>query len=1060
MNGKNALLNAAVLAILLLSVISPLVVFVRAAESITTDKGLYAIKWKADSGAVGYVNVTVTVSGLDPEARYEIAVFKFHGPAGLNYVRESYGVNSAKINFTIPPTMDARPQDIAGTWNATLYKVLGQTRSVVKYVNFGVWAINARLINFGRVLQVWGGGFKPGTKVNFTVTDAETGSVDITEDLFGSDMAYCPVSGVTCVVYGTFSNTSSSIVGVPMDVYNVTLVNRILMPTVTSDVTEDVLQFNITDQLIVNILSPENGTTWYRTDTIPVEVEVLYQDLVPVTAGEVNVTFTPPAVCDTQIINVTEHPEYAPKTIELTYNPVKKTWVGSFKIQNNNSTGAWNVTAIAADYYGNYGEDNVTINVKPAILVVESVTAPPASVPRASWVSWVIRVKYKGDGTLVDLDLPKCTVYVVNATTEAVVGSAYVTKVGTGLYNVTWWVPADAPLGEYKFLISPNALYDKVTTCKTPNRGPEEKVLSPSFVVGVTALKVEVDTYSKKWDVTTVKKAFAPGSMVYIGAKITYADSGVTMSAGTVRASISNATGHLIAEISMLFHSGTKMWWCEWNSTGYKAGRYTVVVKARDLGYNVGEGSTYFYLSGLSISPAKGTVPPIDYTKCQNITKAMNEWLVTASIFTDPASGKSLGTEITIEGIYMTPNSKVNVTVDWLPYPEIAAGEKILLAMNVPTDAEGNFVKKIVFPTTIMGTYNITAVDAKGVAMQAIFEVIPGMILTPDPVVGSALIKVIATGLPGSTYYVGDVPYYVDSIDLLINDTDALSTIAGHAGEYLWSRWSTDKNGTLTSESYNKYTVKPGFIMPIIEPGNYVFKLILEGGVFYNCTRKAVQPVTKATVPSDSVKVVNAFKEFTLIVSKMDELLALLNSMNVVLTSVEGNVASLVTDVGEIKTNVGNLVKALSDLNAVITDIKDDVATIKTDVGTVKTSVSNLASLLNSVGAKVDSVSGDVATIKTNVGTISAKVGVLDTISSKVDTMSGKVDSVSSKVDSVSGKVDAVSGKVDTATSAAEGASSAVSGLTTAVWIAVILSLIAAIASIVAIIQVSRKIAG
>ncbi|MEM2294094.1 MAG: hypothetical protein QXX41_12545, partial [Nitrososphaerota archaeon] len=1046
MNGKNALLNAAVLAILLLSVISPLVVFVRAAESITTDKGLYAIKWKTGMGAVGYVNVTVTVSGLDTKAKYEIAVFKFHGPAGLNYVREVYGVGSATINFTIPPTMDARPQDIAGTWNATLYKVLDQTRSVVAYVNFGVWAINARLINFGRVLQVWGGGCKPDTNVEFKVTNATTG-FDITDELFGSSPAVCPVSGVTCVVYGTFSNTSSSIVGVDKGTYNVTLVKVDLLDTVLAKEVEDVLQFNITDQLLVKILSPANDTTWYRTDTIPVEVEVLYQDLVPVTAGQVNVTFTNttlPAICTT-----VEPGADKPKTISLTYNPVSKTWVGSFKIQNNNVTGVWDVTAEADDYYGNHGEDEVMINVKPAILVVESVTAPPASVPRASWASWVIRVKYKGDGTLVDLDLPKCTVYVVNATTEAVVGSAYLTKIETGLYNVTWWVPADAPLGEYKFLISPNALYDKVTTCNAPNRGPAEKVLSPSFVVGVTALNVVVKTYAAKGGAEKI--AFKPGDPVWIGAKVTYADSGVIMSAGVVRASIFNATGHLIAEIPMTFDSGTRMWWCSWGSTGYKAGRYTVVVKARDLGYNVGEGSTYFYLSGLSISPTKGTVPPIGCTICQNITKAMDEWLVTASIFTDPASGKSLGTEITISGIYMTPNSKVNVTVDWLPYPEIAAGEKILLLMNVPTDAEGCFTKKIVFPTTIMGTYTITAVDAKGVAMQAIFEVIPGMILTPDPVVGSALIKVIATGLPGSTYYVGGVPYYVDSIDLLINDTDALSTIAGHAGGYLWSRWSTDKNGTLTSESYNKYTVKPGFIMPIIEPGNYVFKLILEGGVFYNCTRKDVQPVTKATVLSDSVKVVNAFKELGGVVSDIAAIKASIAGLNAVITEVKDGVATISTDVGTLKVKVDDLIKALSDLNAIITEVRGGVATIRTDIGVIKSNVDTLASSLNGLKALVVEVGGDVAVIKTDVGSIKVAVGALDAIRSRVD-------AISSKVDSVSGKVDTVSGKVDAASKAAEVASGVASTLIVPVWIAVILSLVAAIASIIAIVQVTRKI--
>jgi len=1039
MNGKNALMNTIVLAILLLSVMLPLITFVRAAESITTDKGLYAIKWKPGMGAVGYVNVSVSLAGLDPEKRYEVSIFKFHGPAGLNYVKEVYGVYEARINFTIPPTMDARPSEIAGTWNATLYRVVGETRSLVKYVNFGVWAINARLINFGRVLQVWGGGFKPSTNVELTVTNSTGG--DVTATLFGSSPAICPVSGVTCVVYGTFSNTSSSIVGIAKDMYDVTIVNYDLLDTVSSTVVERVLTFEITDKLIVNILKPENGSTWYRTETVPVEVEVLYQDLVPVTAGEVNVTFTPPAVCDTTSINITEHPEYAPKTIDLTYNPVSKTWVGSLKIQNNNSTGIWNVTAKAADYYGNHGEDNVTITVNPAILVVESVTAPPATVPRASWVSWVIRVKYKGDGSLVDLDLPKCTVYVVNATTEAVVGSAYVTKVGTGLYNVTWWVPADAPLGEYKFLISPNALYDKVTTCKTPNRGPEAKVLSPSFMVGVTALNVVVKTYGSMGGEERI--AFTPGQPVWIGARVTYADSGVTMSAGTVRAYIYNETGALIDEKPMSFDTTTRMWWCSWDSTGYPAGRYKVVVKARDIGYNVGEGSTYFYLSGLSISPVKGTVPPIEYTRCENLTNAMDVWRVNASIFTDPASGKSLGTKITIRGVHMTPNSKVNVTVDWLPYPEIEAGETILLAMNLPTDAEGNFVKTIVFPTTIMGTYKITARDAKGLVMRATFEVIPGMILTPDPVVGSALIKVIATGLPNAS----------DSIGLLINDTDALSTIAGQAGGYLWSRWYADANGTLVSWSMNDYVVKPGFIMPIIEPGTYVFKLFLSDGSFYNCTSGVTEPVADTTMASDSVKVVNAFKEFTLIVDKIDALTSLLKSMNVTLASVNGNVATLLSDTDAIKTSVSNLAKALSDLNAIVTDVKDGVAKIKTDVNEIKISVGDLKSLLNSVGGKVDSISGDVATIKTDVGAIKAKVNVLDAISSKVDTVSGKVDTVS-------GKVDTMSGKVDTATSAAQGASSAVSGLTTAVWIAVVLSLIAAIASIVAIIQVSRKIAG
>ncbi|MEM3948818.1 MAG: hypothetical protein QXM76_04410, partial [Zestosphaera sp.] len=126
------------------------------------------------------------------------------------------------------------------------------------------------------------------------------------------------------------------------------------------------------------------------------------------------------------------------------------------------------------------------------------------------------------------------------------------------------------------------------------------------------------------------------------------------------------------------------------------------------------------------------------------------------------------------------------MTVDWLPYPALAGAKKILLAMNVPTDAVGNFMVKIVFPTTIMGIYNVTAVDAKGLKMSSTFEVIPGIILTPDPVVGSALIKVIATGLPANIT--------MGRFDLLVNELDAMVPLADQL-----ERWCSDANGTLKS---------------------------------------------------------------------------------------------------------------------------------------------------------------------------------------------------------------------------------------------------------------------
>jgi outer membrane murein-binding lipoprotein Lpp len=1044
--------SVALLALLTLSIILGVAPKFAAAETLMTDRPLYAIKWK--DNVLGYVNVTVTLTGLDPETRYEIAVSKFHGPAGLNYVREVYGVYEAEIKFTIPPTMDSRPEDIAGTWNATLYKVVGETKPIVTWVNFGVWAINSKVLNYGRILQLWGGGFKPTTKVNFTVYDPVTGNI-ITDELFGEDPARSPVSGVICVKYGTFSNTSDIITtAIPKATYVVELKEFQFLPKVLSPgAPETTLEFRITDELIVNILKPADGSKWRRTDTVPVEVEVLYQDLVPVTSGEVKVTFTPPKCTP-------EAPPYdKPKTISLSYSPVSKTWIGNFKIQKNNSTGDWGVSAYAEDFYGNSGSDSVGIIVRPAILVVETEVAPPASVPRASWVSWLIKVTYKGDGSPAKLYIPLCTIYAVNATTNATVGSAYLVEIEVGRYNVTWFVPADAPLGDYRFLIPADALKDNVTICGVRNTGPEKDVLSPIFAVGITALRVEVKTYSVKYDTTKERIAFTPGSMVYIGAKVTYMESGVVMSAGSVRAYIYNETGYLIAEIPMSYHSDTRMWWCEWDSTGYPAGRYRVLVKARDIGYNVGEGETYFYISGLVVSPKKGTVPPIENTKCEKLKDG--NWLITATVYTDPVSGKSLGTVITISATHFTPNSKVNVTVDWLPYPAVA-DKKILLAMNIPTDAEGNFATTVVFPTTVKGIYYIIARDAKGLEMKATFEVTPGMILTPDPVVGSSLTKVIATGLPGPISGFTDTP--ATAWEILVNDTDALRSLAGHIGFFTETpKWRTNANGTLISVDLSptySYSVKPGFVTPFIEPGAYSFKLILEGGGYRNSTDPALFKMAKITSVSDSVKVVNAFKEFTALVDKVDYLIELVSAMNVKLASVDRNVAKLVTDTGIIKADVSALKTLVEKMGGTLTDISGGIATIKTDVGTIKASVDALS-------PKIEAVRGDVAKISTSIGDVTAKLSALEpvitgikdgvaTVSTKIDTLTGKVTTIDGNVATVRTDV----GDIKATVANLAGVPGAISTVTMAVWIAVILSLVAAICSIVSLVQLRKKIAG
>ncbi|MEM4847541.1 MAG: hypothetical protein QW794_07280, partial [Thermosphaera sp.] len=358
------LASLSVLAIALLLALAPTAVEVQAQPTITTDKAVYAMVYS--DTARGYVDVTVSVDGLDPAKTYTIVVFKFGGAPGPSYVREISGATSATVTFTIPPTMDARPIDLAGTWNATLY----YGGSVVAYTNFGVWAINSKVLNYGKILQVWGGGFEPGTTVELKVYDE--GGADVTDKLFKESPAVCTVKGD-----GTFSNSSVTITSGLLDPGTYTVKITYGEPMVSGEI-EDELSFTLTPELIITIISPRDGSVWNRTQTIPIEVEVLYKDYTPMIGGSVTVSFTEPAVPPVT------------KDVSLSYDPSTLTWKGSFKIYKDNATGYWTVVATAEDGLGNSGEATATITVNPAVLDVRTIVSPPAQVPRTSIAWWVV----------------------------------------------------------------------------------------------------------------------------------------------------------------------------------------------------------------------------------------------------------------------------------------------------------------------------------------------------------------------------------------------------------------------------------------------------------------------------------------------------------------------------------------------------------------------------------------------------------------------------------------------------------------------------------------------
>ncbi len=144
------------------------------------------------------------------------------------------------------------------------------------------------------------------------------------------------------------------------------------------------------------------------------------------------------------------------------------------------------------------------------------------------------------------------------------------------------------------------------------------------------------------------------------------------------------------------------------------------------------------------------------------------------------------------------------------------------------------------------------------------------------------------------------------------------------------------------------------------------------------------------TKSGEVVKNITFTSDFSLMVLYM-----LLSEMNTTIVDVKGDVATLVSEAGTIKTNVSTVLKLLSEMNATIAEVKDGMVTIKSDVGTIKTDVSTLLRLLSEMNTTIVDVKGDVATLVSEAGTIKADIEALtDLVSSIGDNIAMKLDEV------------------------------------------------------------------
>jgi len=375
-----------------------------------------------------------------------------------------------------------------------------------------------------------------------------------------------------------------------------------------------------------------------------------------------------------------------------------------------------------------------------------------------------------------------------------------------------------------------------------------------------------------------------------------------------------------------------------------------------------------------------------------------------AEITVEPKSGLP-GSTVTIEGNHFTEGSTVTIYFD----------ETVLLA-DVGTNTTGGFSVDVTIPEdAAIGSYTIKAVDTEGISATTTFKVTEKLtIIEPR----------------SDTYYRGDqISFYVNST-LSFTDNEIEVTVTDPYGVSFaeCTFIAEDIDGIWVVPYYNS-TLPPLPSDAVLGTWNWTATYTLTGET--------------ETEISGSFTVL----ERPTLAGILDRLNELDVKLSGLITDSEGNVKAY------IDTSLGPVI------SAEIVDVKDGVATLSTDVGDVKTSLSN-------IGAKITSLDGDVATISTAVGDIKTSV---DSIGLKVDSISGDVATLKTDLGTISGKVTSIDGNVATIKTDVGTVKMDVSDVkgyfpvtvdVMPIYAAVVLSLIAAVAAIAAVVQISRKIAG
>ncbi|MBS7610536.1 hypothetical protein KEJ19_08325, partial [Candidatus Bathyarchaeota archaeon] len=865
-DAKSRIAALALIAILMLPLLSIAVPRALAAEAIVTDKSIYVIRWSRDSAGnlFGYVTVTVNMTGLVPNDLYQLKIWRkasveYRGgdpePLCVRQVNTTGPAQPVVVSTTI--TLSELREDIrklAGTYFAELWD-LTTGKKVAGPVYFGIWGLTSPTYNFCDKIVAIGGGFNKTAGSTVTLTD-DVPAVDLFPELISVDE-----NGVFEAIDGHLTSENAS-VGVD---YNVTLRDFVAL---TPNGYETVATFNITKKLEVSVWT--EFTEYERTETIKLFVQVTKQSGEP---------------CENALINAWIYNrtnaifvEWANNNLTGPYLNVQKKYAtnwtmvqpgiysATYHIHKDDEVGNWTIGVSVTDPCGNEGDIDSWTIVKKATIQKVIWIQPKLSIEKTDTAFMVINVTYP-DGSPVELNLTASKALILFPDGKNTTASIKATKYD-GVYNVTYWIKPTDPNGTYRFLIEAYALVDNVNETwfdgfrTVPNTGPAEDNYSDYFVVGPFALLVQV------W---TDKPAYAKGETVYITATARYKDGSYLCAAnvpnwyGWPHTVVPNSkvwvdiywpNGSFHKTVNLVFTPPTPTLPPRWTGTyvtktEYPAGIYNVSCTADDKKGNIGHAKTTFLLAGLVLVPTEGTVPP-DWKPY--LTYNATTGIVSAQLYV--AGAKSLGTVVTVSADANTLPANTTfiltieaadlpaVTKDWYSNPAnlnvTDVATKGIQVAEVTSNPDGSLTPiTFVWPSMPEGTYTLLAIKkgtatpwtkAKALASND-FTVIPGLIVAPKTggsayVTGNTLCEVVATGYPVDAIY-PPMPHWKiypgreerdiqqwnvtePIVVLLINGTDALlpNTLQS------WAAWIAKASRTGKWASYSGASYGP--VIPFV----------------------------------------------------------------------------------------------------------------------------------------------------------------------------------------------------------------------------------------------------